>query len=76
MYFNGTNLKMSFTFKLLTSFNSNVIASFKKVNLHPDHHIFFVECIIKIDVKVDVGRHVFSNASTATLKQYQASGVT
>ena len=52
------------------------IASFKKVNLHPDHHIFFVECIIKIDVKVDVGRHVFSNASTATLKQYQASGVT
>jgi hypothetical protein len=36
------------------------VASFKKVNLHPDHRISFIDWIKKIDEKVEVGEHFFS----------------
>jgi hypothetical protein len=41
------------------------IASFKKVNLHPDHSTSFVERIKKINKKVEVGEHFFSKCNNS-----------
>jgi hypothetical protein len=41
------------------------IASFKKVNLHPDHRISFIDWIKKIDEKVEAGEHFFSKHNSS-----------
>jgi hypothetical protein len=50
------------------------IASFKKVHLHPDHQISFIDWIKKIDEKVEAGEHSSPNLIIAAFLQCLVSG--